>query len=188
MKLPNIDLHLDNHATDLLKINKLLIDVEHKKMDNNKYEEILGQIRELKKLNKEIESNGSSNLQKDLQELKVNYENLKNNHDLFLKFTNDSVYALKENVKFKTSVNDFEQFKKSTEDEFLSLNEDLNEQLELKADKTLLQLLLSKNKEDMMSKTLTNLNDAIMCTKKPNKAPICGSCENYINPNLKTPD
>lgn len=61
----------------------------------------------------------SINYEEDILYLKSSQESLKNNNDLFVKFTNDTLYNIKDELKNKVSLNEFDEFKNKTNDKFL---------------------------------------------------------------------
>lgn len=70
-------------------------------MDKNKFDEFSANIRELQKKFREMNDkiNSSNVNDKDIQDLQSTLENLKNNTDLFVKFTNDTLYNIKDKMK-----------------------------------------------------------------------------------------
>jgi len=70
-------------------------------LDKNKFDEFSANIRELQKKFREMNDkiNSSNVNDKDLQDLQSTLENLKNNTDLFVKFTNDTLYNIKDKMK-----------------------------------------------------------------------------------------
>jgi len=70
-------------------------------LDKNKFDEFSANIRELQKKFREMNDkiNSSNVNDKDIQDLQSTLENLKNNTDLFVKFTNDTLYNIKDKMK-----------------------------------------------------------------------------------------
>jgi len=70
-------------------------------LDKNKFDEFSANIRELQKKFREMNDkiNSSNVNDKDLQDLQSTLLNLKINTDLFVKFTNDTLYNIKDKMK-----------------------------------------------------------------------------------------
>lgn len=179
-KIPKMDIVFETHAEDIEKLKQEIRRLDLNKMDKLKFDELMNLIRELQKKVKELSNSGpGKDYDKDIKDLKDAQDNIINNLTAFTDATNTSIYLVKEDIKNYATKTDLQDQKNWTQEENDKMREDMQEKLDLKADKEWVEKMLRGLRRDKTPSKGIDADDA-MFSRKPLLSSLCASCDSDL--------
>lgn len=180
-KIPKMDVTIETHAEDIEKLKQEIRRLDLTKMDKTKFDELLNMINDLKKKLKDLaeKTENLKDYSKEINDLKTATENITNNHNAYVDANNNSIFFMKEDMKNFATMNDLENLKNLTQEEMDKMNNEIQDKLDLKADKLWVEQMLKKNNRDKTPNKHIDADDA-MFSRKPLLQSLCASCDSDL--------